>query len=115
MEAPSYNLKNLDEKLDKSEDLLLYSVVNSLATSYFTTVSRILVEADKRKEIDYDVVQDQIHALYIKLKKGGLSRNSIFNEIVKKLTEVTMGDTLCCQILVSFFIEKCEVFDAIAK
>ena len=44
-----------------------------------------MTNADKRGEIDYDEVQDQIHAMYKKLKKAKKSKVDIFNEIAQKI------------------------------
>jgi len=53
-------------------------------------------------------------ALYRRLKKTKKSREEIFNEIVEKIHRVTLQEALYCQIVVSYFIQSCEVFDAIA-
>lgn len=73
-----------------------------------------MTNADKRGEIDYDEVQDQIHAMYKKLKKAKKSKVDIFNEIVQKIHKVSLMDEILCQIVVSYFVQSCEVFDAIA-
>ena len=74
-----------------------------------------MVNLDKRGEIDYDEIQDQMKALYRRLKKTKKSREEIFNEIVEKIHRVTLQEALYCQIVVSYFIQSCEVFDAIAQ
>jgi hypothetical protein len=72
-----------------------------------------MTNADKRGEIDYDEVQDQIHAMYKKLKKAKKSKVDIFNEIAQKIHKVSLMDENLCQIVVSYFVQSCEVFDAI--
>ena len=61
-----------------------------------------MTNLDKRGEIDYDEIQDQIHAMYKKLSKARKSR-------------ITLQDEVYCQIVVSYFIQSCEVFDAITE
>lgn len=58
-------------------------------------------------------MQDQIHAMYKKLKKAKKSKVDIFNEITQKIHKVSLMDEILCQIVVSYFVQSCEVFDAI--
>ena len=78
-------------------------------------IKEIMMNLDKRGEIDYDEIQDQIHAFYKRLKKANKSRLETFNEIVGKIHRVTLQDDLYCQIVVSYFVQSCEVFDAITE
>ena len=70
---------------------------------------------DKRGEIDYDEMQNQIHAMYKRLSKAHKSRMEIFNEIVGRIHRIALQDEVYCQIVVSYFIQSCEVFDAITE
>lgn len=106
--------KEIRQKLNPSDDFALYSQVNFFVTTYFVRIREIMINLDKRGEIDYDEVQDQIHAIYKRLKKAKKSKVEIFNEIVDKIHRVTLQDVTYCQIVVSYFIQSCEVFDAIA-
>ena len=107
--------KEMKEKLNPSRDTAIYITVNTFVTSYFLRIKEIMMNLDKRGEIDYEEIQDQIHAMYRRLKKARKSRLEIFNEITEKIHRVTLQDTLYCQIVVSYFIESCDVFDAITK
>ena len=83
--------------------------------TYYVTLKDIIISADKRGEIDYDEVQDQMKALYKRLKKANKSKVEIFNEITEKVHKVSLQEDIYCQIVVAFFIAKCEVFDAITE
>lgn len=87
--------------------------INSYVNAYYVRIREIMTNADKRGEIDYDEVQDQIHAMYKKLKKAKKSKVDIFNEIAQKIHKVSLMDEILCQIVVSYFVQSCEVFDAI--
>ena len=87
--------------------------INSYVNAYYVRIREIMTNADKRGEIDYDEVQDQIHAMYKKLKKAKKSKVDIFNEIAQKINKVSLMDEILCQIVVSYFVQSCEVFDAI--
>lgn len=115
LSGASLDPKEIKQKLSPTQDMALYIAVNGYVTTYYPRIREILMNLDKRGEIDYDEIQDQIHAFYKRLKKANKSRLEIFNEIAGKIHRVTLQDDLYCQIVVSYFVQSCEVFDAIAK
>lgn len=115
IEESSLDPKELTQKIDPNENLILYNTIKSLVSIYYPSIHDIMINADKRGDIDYDEVQDQIHAMYKKLNKAKKTKEEIFNEIVEKIHKVSLYEEIYCQIVVSFFVQKCEVFDAIAQ
>ncbi len=109
----SLDPKEIKEKLSPIEDAALYYTVNGYVTVYFRKIREIMTNLDKSGEIDYEEVQNQIHAIYLRLKKKKKSRIEIFNEIADKIHRVTLQDDIYCKIVVSYFVQSCEVFDAI--
>ena len=105
--------KEIKQKLKITDDIVLYNQVNMLVTTYFVRIKDIMMNLDKRGEIDYEEVQDQMKAIYRRLKKAKKSNMEIFNEIVAKIHRVSLQEDIYCQIVVSYFIQSCEVFDAI--
>ena len=112
---PSLDPKDIREKLIPNENLALFNIVKGYVDTYYVTLKDIIISADKRGEIDYDEVQDQMKALYKRLKKANKSKVEIFNEITEKVHKVSLQEDIYCQIVVAFFIAKCEVFDAITE
>jgi hypothetical protein len=111
----SLDPKEIKQKLDPARDTAIYFTVKGYVSIYFVKIREIMTNLDKRREIDYDEIQDQMHALYRRLKKAGKSRLEIFNEITDKVHRVSLADNVYCQIVVAYFIQSCEVFDAITK
>jgi len=105
--------KEIKRKISPAKDTVLYITVNNFVNTYFIKIREIMTNLDKQGEIDYDEIQNQIHAIYKRLNKMKKSRLEIFNEIVGKIHRVTLQDEVFCQIVVSYFIQSCEVFDAI--
>ena len=93
--------------------MALYITVNTYVTTYYVKLREIMMNADKRGDIDYDEVQDQMHAIYKRLKKAKKTKVEIFNEIAQNIHKVSLQEDIFCQIVVSYFIQSCEVFDAI--
>lgn len=115
LEQASLDPKEIKQKIDPDVSFVLYKTVNNYVTTYFVKIKEIMMSMDKRNEIDYESVQDQMHAIYRKLKKANKSNEEIFNEITEKIHKVSLRDNIYCQIVVSYFIQNCEVFDAITK
>lgn len=88
---------------------------DSYVDTYYIMLKEIITNADKRGEIDYDEVQDQMKAIYKRLKKAKKTNVEIFNEISEKVHKVSLQEDIYCQIVVAFFIAKCEVYDTITK
>ena len=109
----SLDPKEIKQKLNPADNMALYITVNTYVTMYYVKLCEIMMNADKRGEIDYDEIQDQIHAMYKRLKKAKKTKVEIFNEIVQKIHKLSLQEDIYCQIVVSYFIQSCEVFDAI--
>lgn len=113
-ETAKLDPKEIKQKLSMAEDAPIYFVVNAYVTTYFRSIKAIMINLDKAGEIDFEEIQDQMHAIYRRLKKTKKTKIEIFNEIVEKVKRVTLSESVYCQIVVSYFIQSCEVFDAIA-
>lgn len=115
MSQLSLDPKEIKEKIDPLENYVLYTTVKNYVTTYFLRIREIMLNLDKSGEIDYVEVQKQINTFYRKLKKANKSQIEIFNEIADKIHHVTMQDEIYCHIVVSYFVQSCEVFDAITQ
>lgn len=112
---PSLDPKDIKDKLVPDDNLVLYNTVKGYVDTYYVTLKEIITSADKRGEIDYDEVQDQMKAIYKRLKKAKKTNLDIFNEITEKVHKVSLQEDIYCQIVVAYFIAKCEVYDAISQ
>lgn len=111
----SLDPKEIRDKIDPATYFALYRTVKTYVDTYYVTLKKIITNADKRGEIDYDAVQDQMKAIYKRLKKAGKNHLEIFETITEKVHKISLQEEVYCQIVVAFFIAKCEVFDAITK
>lgn len=111
----SLDPKKIKQKILPSESIVLYNTVNNLVNIYYVRTREILINLDKKHEIDYDEIQSQMKSIYLKLKKAKKTKEEIFEEIVDKIHRMTLQEMIYCQIVVCFFIQKCEVYDAITE
>jgi len=108
---PSLDPQDISKKLPPNKNLALYRTVKNYVDTYYVNLKEIITNADKRGEIDYEAVQDQMKAIYKRLKKANKTNIEIFNEISEKVHKVSLQEDIYCQIVVSYFIAKCEVFE----
>lgn len=113
LSAVSFDPKEIQQKLKPSENMALYITVKTYVTTYYVKLREIMMNADKRGGIDYDKVQDQMRAIYKRMKKTKKSNGEIFNEITQKVHKVSLQEDIYCQIVAAYFVQNCEVFDAI--
>lgn len=102
----------INQKINPKDDSVMYSLVHSLVATHFTRVDEILRNLDKKKAINYELLQIQMRGLFVKLNAGKKGKYEIFNEISEKIHKTTLQDRLYCQTIVCYFIQKCEVFNA---
>lgn len=115
-ENASLEPKEIRQKISPAEDFALYTQVNLFVSTYFIRIREIMTNLDKQGVIDYEVVQDQMKAIYKKLKKANKTKMEIFNTIADKVHRVSLQEDVYCKIVVSYFVQSCEVFeDAITK
>lgn len=107
--------KELKDKICPEDNMALYLTVKNYVTAYYIRIKEIMMNLDKRGDIDYDEMQDQMRAIYKRLKKAKKTSLEIFNEITGKIHRASLQADVYCQIVVSYFIQSCEVFDAISK
>lgn len=109
----SLDPKEIKQKIDPDVEYQLFRTVNDYVLTYYVRIREILMNLDKRGEIDYEEIQDQMRAIYRRLNKSNKSQLAIFTEITNKIHKVSLQEDMYCQIVVSYFIQSCEVFDAI--
>lgn len=107
--------KEINEKIDPNKNFALYNQVYMTVMTYFVKIKEIMESLDKRKIIDYEELQHQMKSAYKKLKNGKKTESEIFYSLSEKLHKVTLQDILYCQAIVCYFIQSCEVFDAVTK
>lgn len=107
--------KEINEKIDPNKNFALYNQVYMTVMTYFVKIKEIMESLDKRKIIDYEELQHQMKSAYKKLRSGKKTDSEIFYSLSEKLHKVTLQDILYCQAIVCYFIQSCEVFDAVTK
>lgn len=110
----SLNIDALKIK-EKIEDdyRLLRRTIESNVTKYYSLVQKMLKEIGSEK---FDNIAIQIKSFYKKCNSLTHDKDIIFNQITEWVKiHSKSNNNIACEIIVSFFIQNCEVFDALTK
>lgn len=90
--------------------------VESFACNYFNFIRETFKNYEKEGIVEFDVVAQEVKLTFINCAKSNEDKGDIFNLMVEWLKSKTQNSsTEACEILISFFIQDCEVFDEITK
>ena len=107
----SYDPVTVEQKL-LSISKPLCTKVKSMVTEYYSIVHNTFLQMDKAKAIRFEPFTLQMKLNYIQLTEGGTEPIKIFDQLVGWLVTMTNEDRTVCEIVVSYFVQKCEVYDA---
>ena len=113
----------MDLKLDPVEvkqkilDFPLRSKVTGYVIQYFNYIQKKLQSMDKNHTRHAQAIAEEIGMCFTQIKCSDLiiDQNTVFNKIVEALVSKTQGNRSACEIIVSYFVQDCEVFDAPSK
>ena len=96
-------------------EMLLKNKVTSLITDYYPYVLDLFKNLDGKNDFSFEALCLSMKSCYVKMKNITDNKEIIFNEIVAKVQKQTNSQSqIACEIVVSFFIQNCEVFDEIS-
>ena len=106
---PRYVPSKIDQKIGESKILAL-KIRNQVVASY-QLIEQIFLDFDRLGYIDYDLFSAEIRYAFKQYLAQGLSNENIFEELVGWLSTLTNEDKTFCEPIISFFVQKCEVFN----
>lgn len=120
----SYNPLCLNRKI--SDKFLLNDVRNNVA-GYYSQIRHILQQIDNERSGASDIVAQQMKLAFVKAEthfiednaSGGAKKTcfqeDVFNALVCWIASHTNSEETVCRIVVSYYIQNCEVFREITQ
>lgn len=106
----------IKEKIE-SDEILRRKIIND-SQSYYHFVRKHLSELDDAGN-NFKIIANQVQNYYLKLvMTKGKSQSDIYYDIVEWIMHklsLSNDYRIACEIVVSFFVQNCEVFDEISK
>ena len=80
--------------------------------AWYVFIESTLKQLDYSDGWDFDEVRHSINSQYRRLKRLGIPQDDVFTQLSQWLHTTTGGKLVACQAVVSYFIQKCDVFEA---
>lgn len=110
----NYDAVKVEDKIYKNDFLLIRKNIENV-TSYFLFIDEKLKGMAKENRIHYEQLSMQVRMAYLEASKTLVGQAEIYESLVDWLHKKTKQRKESCEIMISYFVQKCEVFDAITK
>jgi hypothetical protein len=110
--SSSFEVIEMDKKLSGPMPAITKNAIKSNVVMYFGFIRQKFADLDALHPQSADLIAAQIKTYYLKQKSLSFSKQEIFQNIVNWINSKARGDdTLPAEIVVSFFVQNCEVFE----
>ncbi|MFJ7508872.1 ABC-three component system protein [Peribacillus simplex] len=105
------NALKLDEKADDTLTGITKRKIRNDITDYYIYIREQFNLLDKQVPDSFELIASQVRTFYLKLRKTEKSQQTIYEQLTEWLSKKTENSTKeVCGIIISFFIQNCEVF-----
>lgn len=109
----NYKPTQVANKMDKT-DPALFVKINTFVAGYYPDVRDMFKQAEIENGFNYEKFCSQVKFKFTDIKDSGLTQGQIFDELVDWLAGATNEDREPCEVIIAYFVQKCEVFDVIS-
>ncbi len=107
-----FDPKSLEYKFHDTLPVPLRMKIRHAVTDYYQYVREEFRELELRTPSASELIYAQVRAYYLKQKRLGLSQGAIFGNVVEWIRSTVSPETLeAAEIVASFFVQNCEVFE----
>jgi len=114
IENLNYNPTKIENKMDKEDPALFVKIYNHVS-AFYPDVEMLFKNEESENGLDFEKFCSQIKYLYRDAKNQGHTQTEIFQLLVDWLVGETNEASTLCEVLVAYFVQKCEVFDDFSK
>ncbi len=108
----NYNPTEILKKIDK-KDHVLFMKINNYVMHYYLEVADLFKIIKDENGFNFDKFSCLVKLKYIEIRDTGVSQARAFQALVDWLSISTNEDREPCEVIISYFVQKCEVYDAI--
>lgn len=109
----NYKPTQVANKMDKT-DPALFMKINTYVSGYYPDVRDLFKQAEVESGFNFEKFCSQVKFKFTVIKDSGLTQGQMFDELVDWLSGATNEDREPCEVIISYFVQKCEVFDVIS-
>ena len=105
----------IDQKIDKKRDFALYNKVRLYVASYFPVLFDMFGKLDGEDERSYELLSASIEIACMNAERVSQSKEAVFNSLAEQVSRAANCEKSIAEIIVSYFVQSCEVFHETAK
>lgn len=110
----NYDPVMLRQKIEP-DNISLYMKAKGHVNYYFNSVHEAFQQMGREGKLRFKPFCEQVRMSYLNLKEQGRNQVQIYRELTDWLQRGTNEEREYCEVVISYFIQKCEVFDVIAE
>ena len=107
----SYKPIKLNKKINSTMPNLTKRSIKNNITNYYMYIKERFIIIEKSGKCNFNAICGQMKTIYSKIKEEYNSQLDMYESLIKWLTIHTRKSGTACEIVISFFIENCEVFE----
>lgn len=111
----TYDPVSVSEKINEDNSFFLVNEVKSNVARYYKYIEKTMQNLAVRNIYSDDLIRAQIKESYKQLADKKRNPEQIYSELSERIRRITKQDIRFCYIVVSYFIQSCEVFHVITK
>lgn len=112
----TYDPVSVSEKIDEDNCYFLVDDIKNNVARYYNYIEKTMRNLSMKNVYSDDLIRAQMKESYKQLASNHtLTPEQIFSELSKRIQRITKQDIRFCYIVVSYFVQSCEVFNAITK
>jgi len=107
------NLSTVDQKLKNGMSKLLVREIKRNAADFYVRIRDHIKHLEQQDQYGVRLLQSQIKSYYLAMQQRHPdNKDLVFNYISQWISQKSGRSIMASEILVAFFIQNCEVFDA---
>lgn len=111
----NYDPVSVSKKLDGTAPFVFVELVKTYVRYYFATIDSIMKDLARQNLYNDNLIRAQIREAFLSLEEKGIPPQTIFDNMVGWIQNLTKQNEQYCVLVVAYFIQSCEVFHVITE
>ena len=111
----NYDPVSVSKKLDGTAPFVFVELVKTYVRYYFATIDSIMKDLARQNLYNDNLIRAQIREAFLSLEEKGIPPQTIFDNMVGWIQNLTKQNEQYCILVVAYFIQSCEVFHVITE
>jgi len=111
----NYDPVSVSKKLDGTAPFVFVDMIKTYVRYYFATIDSIMKDLARQNLYNDNLIRAQIREAFLSLEEKGIPPQTIFDNMVGWIQNLTKQNEQYCILVVAYFIQSCEVFHVITE